>query len=349
MKLKTKIFGHEHLVIIGHCADGIIPILAKLLAWAGFRKRLIKLLRNIMFWSDTDDLDRAANFLLSAGKTAKELFKELKSYGNAGDEYVIITIDQEFMGRGDVPIPYRKQIQDVCDMIDAGEPIKLFVHIDPRRKNYMALIYEFQNYISGIKMYNYMGYFPYDIRLQPLWRKCAKMGWPVVFHCSRGNINWYGGKDIDNILKHSLFPLLETGKSNKEKSMNFSNPKGMIMVARDNPDVNFIIEHLAGKEDAEAYWRGEKGTWTEEVVDAAEELDNLYIGTSFTTYTKPMFLLVKQLIKRIPTKLIWGTDFNVNKSVAGLDTYVIDMRRELGDDDFYLIANNMRPLLSKMR
>lgn len=343
--VKAKIFGHEHLVTLDDIAQGIIPVVAKLLHKAGFRESLAKTLRKVFFWSDTDDLDRIANFLLSVGLSRKDLFKRLKTFGNTGDEYVIITIDQEFMGRGKVPKSYRQQILEVTELIDAGEPIKLVVHIDPRRKNYMGLLYEFENYISGVKMYNYMGYFPYDIRLQPLWKKCAKKKWFVVFHCSPGNINWYGGKDIDMLLKHSKYPLYKTGKSNKEKSKNFGNPLGMINVAIDNPKVNFIIEHLGGKEEAEKYWRGEKDTWTELLIEAATENPNIYLGTSFTTYTKPMQMLVGQVLKRLPKQLIWGCDYNVCESEAFVTDYTQELRKEIGDENFYMIANNIRKLL----
>ncbi len=40
----------------------------------------------------------------------------------------------------------------------------MFLMIDCRRPMYFDLIKKYEKYISGFKIYNYMGTFPYDIR-----------------------------------------------------------------------------------------------------------------------------------------------------------------------------------------
>lgn len=339
------IFAHEHLINITHVGDKIIPVLAKLIYRTTPRKIFRKILHNIIFWTDKDELDRIANMLENMGKTQEENWNELKTWMSKGDEAWILTIDQEFMERGKVPTPYRQQIKEVCDLIDKGEPIKLFVHIDPRRSDFMSLIKEFQEYICGIKMYPYMGYFPYDIRLNPLWRKCESEKWPVIWHCSPTNINWYGGKDIDKILKHSMFPLIHKKNNNKHKSTNFSNPKGIIEVAKITPNVDHVIAHLGGGEEVERWLNGEKETFTEEIIFGCEEYENIYTDTAFTCYNKKMFEAARVILKRIPKKVIFGTDFSMNKSVAYMKNYVVDFRKYLGDKLFYQMSKNASKLV----
>lgn len=343
--IPTYTDGHCHLLTYGDFANGIVPILAKVLYHSTPRNKFIKAMRLLARGLDNDDIERIANLLDLFGETTEGQFKKLKQLDPPGTTYCVITIDQQYMGRGNVPTPYHHQIAKVCRLIDKGEPIKLFVHIDPRREDYLKLLTIYREYISGVKQYNYMGYFPYDPLLDSLYHQCELHNWPVVFHCSPHNINWYGGKDINNRLRSSIFPLYKTRNTPKYKSMNFSNPSGMINVALRHPNVNFIVEHLGGKSEAEAYWRGEEGTWTGLLAYAAETLDNLYLGTSYTTYSKAMYLLIGQLYNRIPNKLIWGRDFPVSKMVSGLHQTTIELRKEIGEAQFLHIANNINKLI----
>ena len=343
----TKVFSHEHLITLEHLADRIIPILSKLLFRRPMSLKILKrLLRIANPFSDEDDLERIANFLSNTNKTQAENWFELKQWMSKGDEACVLTICQDHMGRGEVPIPYRQQVREVCDLIDKGEPIRLFLHLDPRMPNMMGNFWEFQSYISGIKMYPYMGHFPYDINLNPLWRRCEKFGYPVIWHCSPTNINWYGGKDIDKILKKSLFPLIHTKNNNKHKSTNFSNPLGIIKVAKSTPNINHIIAHLGGKEEVEK-WVDGKDSFTKTIIEACIDLPNVYVDTSFTVHNEKMFDAVLQILKIVPEhKIIWGTDFYMNKSVADMKNYVIDFRNYIGDDKFNRISSNMSKLIN---
>jgi len=347
------IVGHEHIITAENLGKNVIPILSRIILKDLPRKVIIKILRTLNPCTHKDDLDRIANFIINLGKTQEENFKELKSYYPIGTEFNILTIDQTYMGAGELITPFEDQIQEVVNLIKYDEKIKMFLHIDCRRPQYIDLINRYGNKISGFKVYNYMGTFPYDINYEPMYHYAAKKNKPIIFHCSRGNINFYRGKDIDKRLRASHYSLFKTKNNKRDKSSNFNNPLGLIEVARKNPNVNFDIAHMGGVDEIKKFIDDNEinilfnpiletkpiseYSWTYQILKACITLPNLFTDTSFSCYTEEFQLLIKALFKHdtLCHKILYGTDFHMNKSVAYMKNYVEDFVNVVGQTIFY--------------
>jgi len=73
-----------------------------------------------------------------------------------------------------------------------------FIHADPRRLTQDKDFYEYlkegllSGDFSGIKLYPPLGYFPFDIRLKPVYDLALEHNLPIMIHCSMGPV-WYRG------------------------------------------------------------------------------------------------------------------------------------------------------------
>lgn len=352
----SKVFCHEHLLLFKDVGKKVIPVIGKLVGKTVSRKILVFILQITNPRTHKDDIERYANFITAMFKTREELWKELKTYGEEDDEYCILTIDQEFMGAGEIPYPYEKQIQDIVDLIKKGEKIKLFVHIDCRRPFYTNILERYKKYISGLKFYNYMGTFPYDPGYNAAYKMAEENSWPCLFHCSRQNINWYRNNDIDTRLRQSHYVLYnsDTHISNKEKSMNFSNPQGFIEIANERPNNNIWIAHMGGYEEMDKFIENNEidilfnlklqtksdreYSFTFQILKAIIENKhkNIWTDTSFTFMEEKYYNILRQLMKHpiLSERILFGTDFPVNKTVADMKAYINSLKKAIGIFNF---------------
>lgn len=320
---------HMHLININHVGKNLIPLIVRMAKNKNTRKFLINVLRAVDPLSKTDDIERLANFVESMGKTQRDKMNEIMTQYPKGTLFASLTIDHTYVGAGKPSVSYEEQIEGVVNLIKIGYPIHMYLHIDARRPDYFELIKKYKKYITGIKMYNLMGYFPYDIRLSPLYNWCSDNGKPIIFHCSPENINYYRGDDIDRILNNSHYPLTK-GKNNREKSSNFNNPLGIIEVAKEYGEVNMMISHLCGIEEVRKYIVGEK-SWTTIGIQGCLENKNVFLDTSFVACEPAIYKLIDLLLETpiIEDKLCYGDDFDPNKSVAFQENYYPGLKNNL--------------------
>ena len=78
---KMKRFGHEHCLTGRYTADGIIPIISKLVNTRLGRKILIFILKATNPFSSKDDIERYAQLIETMYKTQEEQFEELEQFG----------------------------------------------------------------------------------------------------------------------------------------------------------------------------------------------------------------------------------------------------------------------------
>lgn len=218
------------------------------------------------------------------------IFSKLRSQYPEGTGFVVLPMDMDYMAAGTSRIRYRDQMQELAEMKENNRNKKTlfpFVFVDPRRCVPVAeekrskegdkpffewrqegskvvledcFIREYleERKFSGIKIYPALGYFPFDIKLLPLWKYAADNGIPVLTHCIRGTIfyrgrketSWYehpvfeqamGGEEDDNdnakdgfesddqrekqdSLKKDYIPLVLSQTKNMDFSINFTHP-----------------------------------------------------------------------------------------------------------------------------
>jgi Predicted metal-dependent hydrolase of the TIM-barrel fold len=92
------------------------------------------------------------------------------------------------------------QLQELELLKGQFDEIFPFIHTDPRRlvdkdQNYLDTVKKYieNGVFNGFKIYPANGYFPFDIRLKPIYDLALKFNLPITTHCSIGPV-YYRGK-----------------------------------------------------------------------------------------------------------------------------------------------------------
>jgi predicted TIM-barrel fold metal-dependent hydrolase len=339
--------GHGHTLTIEHFAKKLIPGISKRLGNKFSRETLELILRGIFLFSKKDDLSRLADMLDTAEKTQFDILKEWFAALPKNSTVQVLTIDMAYMGAGEVPTPYEKQIEELITLKKIGFDIKIFIQIDCRRPAYEALIKKYLAHIDGFKVYPTMGTFPYDRRYDTMFAYAKQYNKPIVYHCSTPNINYYRGSDIDKLLKQSHYPLYKHRFTKKQKSYNFNNPLGIIECAEKNPDVMFQVAHMGGIEEIDKHLKG-VDSWTTTLLLAALRLPNLMLDISYGFYKPEYHQFLKNLLTHpiLRYQILFGTDFYLNKTVADMNAY-LSLYNILTEEEWNLITRDNYKRLRK--
>ena len=180
-------------------------------------RRIIWFLQKIIP-GEFDSLERYANFILHAHDIAKgkpkpqrEILETLQSYFPERTRFVLLSMDLDYMvdnRNQQTSTTYYNQLEDLKVLKNdpyfkdkkTGEDLLFpFIHADPRRLTKDKGFFEYMKDgllsgdFSGIKLYPPLGYFPFDIRLKPVYDLALKHNLPVLVHCSMGPV-YYRGK-----------------------------------------------------------------------------------------------------------------------------------------------------------
>jgi predicted TIM-barrel fold metal-dependent hydrolase len=135
---------------------------------------------------------------------------------------VILTMNMDYMDEELPPSPFLSQIEDII-RIKRHRPSEIFpfLGIDPRDPNIYSgdtwvrntmqkgiasngIIYP---HFAGLKLYPALGFFPFDKRLEPIYRYAEEFEIPLITHCTRvGSI--YIGTRITELIPRKINGLL---------------------------------------------------------------------------------------------------------------------------------------------
>lgn len=206
-----------------------------------------------------DSIARFINLILhsydpKAGKmkSQREIFNRLQSYYPSTTKFVVLSMDMDYMVNCNKPKNhnYGEQLVDLEEMKEQkkyADIIYPFVHTDPRRvkddqnfnqsgKPFIEIMkkYLLDKTFSGIKIYPALGYFPFDLRLKPVYDFALEYDIPITTHCSIGPV-YYRGKlktlrnegyynHKSNAFIHPFTGNVLEGKNGKEFSPHFTHP-----------------------------------------------------------------------------------------------------------------------------
>ena len=164
-----------------------------------------------------DSLVRYANFILHTydtarrnPKTQREILEELQSYFPEKTRFVLLSMDLDYMVDCRKPpanTTFYDQLNELRGLKNSPEfrdtdnnedILSPFIHADPRRLSQDKGFYKYlkegllSGDFSGIKLYPPLGYFPFDIRLKPVYDLALEHNLPIMTHCSMGPV-WYRG------------------------------------------------------------------------------------------------------------------------------------------------------------
>ncbi len=222
------------------------PRLNWLLRTAYFKK-FINAIRNIShrrfpsFERYTNIILHSYDFAKNRVKTQEEIFNRLQSYYPSKTKFVALSMDLDYMVNCKKPEGkfYHDQLKELALLTKKSKELYPFIHADPRRlanknENYYETIKEYivDGTFSGIKIYPAVGYFPFDLRLKPVYDLALEYNIPIMTHCSIGPVYYRGSLSTlrdDGYYENGKFIHPFTGnelhgRNGKQFSPHFTHP-----------------------------------------------------------------------------------------------------------------------------
>ena len=227
-----------------------------------------------------------------AYKSQAKLFELLKTNYAPGTQFVVLSMDMEYMDAGRPNYSYLSQLEELKNLRQKHPELLPFVAVDPRRlaatqeqpgnknfENYVKNQLQ-KNHFSGIKLYPALGYFPFDKNLISLYKFAAEHQVPIITHCDEGTVFYRGTKKKEwnrhPILKYSKnqdaqpIPIPLPQAKNYDFTTNFTHPLNyhclldrdlLSQYIPDAPDLSKLkicLAHFGGEKAWEKY---DKDIW----------------------------------------------------------------------------------------
>jgi predicted TIM-barrel fold metal-dependent hydrolase len=373
---------HSHIFTVSHAPDfflqTVIPdrdfaeTVQRLLQKKGTRF-LIKFLK-LFFWGHKRGLlEKYIGFIeIGISSTQEEIFKIISnSYKKYGD-FGIVTLAQvldtlDLEDRDSTHKNVKTQIQEILEIKRNAayqNHILPFLPVDPRTSFTLSTTEWLGKYINadagfcGVKIYPGVGFYPYDIRLDPVWEWIEKNQVPVMTHCTRvgsfylgtqASILSSGGFHVESLNPTSpsmpgnlnrIRLTLENQSIVKKNGMwcnVFGNPTCYEPVLEKYPKLKICFAHLGGsteiiRSDGDKPLEGYPielvdNNWYIEVLRLMKTYRNVYSDISYTLHNDDAMKIIAKKFK--DENLV--DDFGVpllNKLMYGTDFYMTQQEKE---------------------
>ena len=283
------------------------------------------------------ELDKYIAFLDVGTDTSQlEVFRTALAAGISFDPAVRIiglTMNMDYMDSqpSKKQISFETQLEEVKG-IKRYYPANFFpfLGIDPRHRAGMDLVNfakpyfesgvsspvgKIYPYFSGIKLYPALGFFPFDPRLEEIYRYAEQHQLPVMTHCTRvgsqyiGNqienlipdsppmLNMAGNQDIKDSVEKRIKAYKENSWIKNSKIGNndlacdlFGHPENYIPVLKMFPKLKFCLAHMGGSNEVIKSMDGDLAkirqvdplSWFEHIKIMMKNYPNLYTDISYT-------------------------------------------------------------------
>ncbi|WP_146348104.1 amidohydrolase family protein [Falsiphaeobacter marinintestinus] len=287
-----------------------------------------------------DQVDRLYQFQQQGARGSQDaILRDVKEHCPGDTRFVVLPMEMNGAGYGDVPISLRDQHDDLARLRlhpDHLGTVLPFATVDPRVpgsvEECLRAITELG--FAGLKIYPRLGFAPDHPRLmEEVYPVLAERNLPVMTHCSRGGVQ---GRDVDDYQADGL-----------------TRPAAYLPVLRAFPEMRICLAHFGGARDWEAYMNakptsgGENWmTQTREMI-CSGEFPNLWTDISYTLfrfadYAPILRLLLKGNLdsdKRLRRRVLFGSDFYMTRQEKLSERAVcIRLRDTLGEALFQQLA-----------
>ena len=270
------------------------------------------------------------------------ILEYLKQYYNEGTKFVVLSLDTEFMGKGQVPKDFRQQLDELSDLQRKNAGILFpFIHAEPRRDNVTDLVKEYiqEKGFKGIKIYPPYGIHPNDERLHEIYQFAVDHDLPVTGHCTPDGMKGKVYKIGNNIL---------------------ADPDNYLEVLQAFPKLKLCLAHFGGDSEWKRFlddpWdphaaNPHKKAWISKIIDMIYRDDengdpqfpNLYVDVSYTSFNNETRAYLKVLLdkpenQRLRARVLFGSDFYVLQTEISERAFAISLRAFLGEVLFDQIA-----------
>ncbi|MCD4736095.1 MAG: amidohydrolase [Bacteroidales bacterium] len=234
---------------------------AKLLSKRAVSWGLATVLKWIVPFSQKDRLDRYAKILLVGSKKNQYLvFMDLKNSYHMRMRFVVLSLDMDMMEAGKPENNYETQLTHLFEVKKKHlNNLLPFLSIDPR-KQYPKPLYDyirekFDKYgFVGLKIYPALGYFPFDPKLEDLYKFAVDNNIPVMTHCTKGGVYFQGKIRQEHLKPANLNPnpvydhdyTKDAKKRIKHFKNHFTHPRNFEEVLAVYPQLKICFGHFGG-------------------------------------------------------------------------------------------------------
>jgi len=260
--------------------------------------------------------------------------------------FVILTMDMHFMCAGEPRKPYTDQLDDLVSLMKTfPDRLYPFVFADPRRPGVMNLVKKYiDEGFKGIKIYPPLGYFPTDPRLSRVFEYALDQKLPIMTHCSRGGV--YTREKRKNLPGvHPDTGVTLDWKNRKEYTDQFTDPDNFEILLKRYPELKLCFGHFGGMGELENF-RDSIGTidwqnsWFNKIKHLLRSFPNTYADVSYTMSDLSLVPLINitMLDPILRERILFGTDFYMNKIEGNEYKFTIELRNALGEANFRQMA-----------
>jgi len=337
MEKDTIINCHTHLFTHENIPDNYFPLfLVSAARIAPLRWALRGIMKMIVPWTKNDKIQRYASFIKAAyTKNQEENLKHLMGYYPRGTKFVILPMDMELMGAGEVIENIDGQHAELARLARSQkykDVVVPFAHIDPRRDDALArltALVDDENF-KGVKIYPPLGYGPDHPRMMnEIYPYMVERAIPLMAHCSHG--------------------LVVSREISVDEAHGLAHPNNYTKVMGAFPGLRICLAHFGGVSEWTKLLDGQRNrsnqTWVETIVDLMKSGDypNLYADISHTIFNfqeNAPFLKILLEDKAITPKVLFGSDYFMTESAKYREKRLsIDLRVTLGEKFFWQIAS----------
>lgn len=301
--------------------------------------------------------------------TQDMVFENAVHFYPEGTRFVVLPVNFQFMGAGDLKISYEDQLDNLFEVKKRyPNTCQPFVFIDPRMGTAASNRDFVKKYIEkgfrGIKMYPSLGYYPFDPRLELVYQYAEENNIPLMTHCSEGGI-YYNAKPVpEQLHAQSMNPqvhtiLHENGTPPQKRNYNFTegtepkifknnflDPENYVDMLKKFPRLKICFAHFGGDlnqldrkvKDPKAW------TWYDKIKQLIlnPEFTNVYTDISYSLHEQKHVDLFKQdlQVPLLKDRILFGTDYFMTYQEGDIteDGLYLNCLKWLGEKDFAVIA-----------
>jgi len=216
---------------------------------------------------------------------------------------------------------FLQQIKDIKD-ISKKRAILPFLAVDPRRvdapgadnlyKIFLDVFTDPHTPFFGVKCYPAMGYFPSDVRLDPIFQICAEKNIPVLTHCGGEAVSTF--KKTINIKDAEGYRDVKLrGSSRKERARFLNNPSHWDPVLHKYNNLKLNLGHFGGDHNWQEFGKtGANARITKIFEMMVHPNYRVYGDFSFNIVEKELFTKFKEILDTKPeikARTLYGTDY----------------------------------------
>lgn len=217
---------------------------------------------------------------------------------------------------------YRQQIKEIKE-ISKKHPIIPYLAVDPRRAEkegadenlyelFLEAFVDKETPFFGVKCYPSMGYFPEDIRLDPIFKICAEKGIPVLTHCGGETVSTFE-KSIQVKRENGYEDFEIPGKKRKFRARYLNEPQHWEPVLKKYPNLKLNFGHFGGGDNWLDYEKFGKNERLEKIFEMMRNPAwKVYADFSFSVIEDELFDGFKTYLDANPdiaARALYGTDY----------------------------------------